>query len=77
MWAKPAPGPAPDPPGVTPGLLEARAARRDATDGLMAAIERGPEVRAVAESVADHGRRNHFFELLDVTLPYVGPDRRQ
>jgi hypothetical protein len=72
MWSKrPSPAlPDPEPPQVTPGLLEARQARQHATGGLMAAIGRGPEVREVVRQIDDHGRRNHFFDLLDETLPW-------
>lgn len=63
----------PPPRSDTPGLLEARQARRSATDGLRSVIDRGPEVREAARKVEDHGRRNHFFDLLDLTLPTKGP----
>lgn len=76
MWSRhpAAIPPAAQPPRVTPGLLEARAARRDATEGLLAAIDRGPEVRETVRQVHDHGRRNHFFDLLDLTLPHRGSE---
>lgn len=53
---------------VTPGLKEARAARVTATDGLRAAVDRDPEVRELADRVAEHGRRNHFTDLYSVIL---------
>lgn len=57
-----------EPREVTPGLLEARAARRESTDLLRAAIDRGHEVRDVAARVEEHARQNHFMELFTVTL---------
>jgi hypothetical protein len=57
-----------EPPAPTQGLLEAQAARAAATDGLLETIHRGPEVREVVRQAEDHGRRNHFFDLLDPTI---------
>lgn len=68
MRADASPDPLPAPRPVTPGLLEAKEARRASTDGLLAAIERGREVTEVARRVAEHGRRNHFIDLLTDTL---------
>lgn len=62
----------PPPPGETPGLLEARAARARATQGLIGAIIRGPEAREVADRVHEHGRLNHWSELWDVTIRRPG-----
>lgn len=75
MWSRsPAPLPPPAAPsGQTPGLLEARAARKAATDNLVATIERGPEVRETVRRVEAHGRTNHFFELMEPTLPWTRP----
>lgn len=62
------PSPLPPPRPVTPGLQQARAARREATDALVETIEHGPEVRALVNRVHEHGRRNHLADLLNVTL---------
>ena len=62
------PQPVVEPRPVTPGLLAAKAALRESTDHLQAAIEREPEVREVAARVKEHARRNHFIELLSETL---------
>lgn len=65
--------PTPEPRPVTPGLLEAKAARRESTDHLVAAIERDHVVRHVAERVQEHARQNHFFELLAPTFTKRSP----
>lgn len=55
---------APRPPQVTDGALAARAAREKSRRGLLSAIDSGPEVRAVADRIAEHGRRNGFTEAV-------------
>lgn len=55
----------PEPREVTPGLIEAKAAHRRAVDALHEVIGRGPEVREAVARVADHGRRNHFYMLIE------------
>lgn len=72
MWSRSAPSPLvlpPEPRIPTPGMVEARAARETATAGLLDAISRGPEVRSIVAQVREHGARNHFIELLDITRP--------
>ncbi len=53
---------------MTSGLLEAKAAKVAARAGLLAAIDRGATVRAIAEQVNEHGRRNHFGDLFAETM---------
>lgn len=67
MWSR-RPPEIPQPRAVTPGLLAAQAAQRDARDGLMEAIEQGPRVREVVERAREHVRRNHLGELFTATL---------
>lgn len=71
MWGRrdSPPAPPPEPPrAVTPGLIEARAAREQAATDLLGAIHRGPETREVVERVHAHGRRNGWSELWDATI---------
>lgn len=62
------PLPAPAPPRVTAELLEARQARRNSTDALLSVIHQGPAVRALVDRVHEHGRRNHWAEVLEETM---------
>lgn len=59
----PLPGPL-HPRPVTPGLREAQAARRVATEGLLSVIDLGTQVRETVEQVQAHARLNHIGELL-------------
>jgi len=69
MWGhRAAAVPAPSPVQETPGLIEARRVRRAATDDLVAAIEQGGEVRDIVARVHEHGRRNHWGEMLAETF---------
>ena len=49
-------------------LEQARAAQEHARKGFLAAVDMGAEVRRVTERLAEHNRRNHFGEGLELAM---------